>query len=238
MVTIQQRIHDEIQSSYEEFDELTAAILAQGWMPIDAILVWKHHGNSGHYIVVEGNTRKTALRQIRDDLKKLQGEIAKLEHREADKDIIDAKKLELQQHQCVVDATEKLTVIPVKAKNVKELEEILPRILGVRHIKHPRQWGPYPQNLFILREYEKRYKAKHGTAPIALDDDLTSARGKRELQAWPDLNTDDRRLSMRVRRGRVFGGAVRHLARPYGRVLVPTAEICQTCRNVPTSVPK
>jgi hypothetical protein len=170
--TTQQEIHEEIKRIYEEFDELKDAILAQGWTPIDAILVWKHHRKNSHYIVVEGNTRKTALRQIREDLKELEAEKVKLVKRKADKDIIDAKNSEILRHKEVVSATDRLTVVPVKAKDSKELEMILPRILGVRHIKHPRQWGPYPQNLFILREYEKRFKTSHGSAKLFIDDGI------------------------------------------------------------------
>lgn len=169
---VQKTIHEGIKNLYDEFDGLKEAILAQGWMPIDAILVWKHHRKGSHYIVVEGNTRNTALRQIRDDLKALKEEHAKLVKRKADKDIIEAKERDIERHQAVVDATEKLEVVPVKAKDSKELEEILPRILGVRHIKHPKQWKPYPQNLFILREYEKRFHAKHGELKLSLDNEI------------------------------------------------------------------
>ncbi len=173
---VQKEIHDEIKSLYVGFDGLKEAILAQGWMPIDAILVWKHHKKDSHYIVVEGNTRKTALRQIREDLKQLEEEREKLVKRKVDKDIIEAKDEEIRKYRAVVSETEKLVVVPVKAKDTKELEEILPRILGVRHIKHPMQWGPYPQNLFILREYEKRFHTKHGnSAKLRLDNAIIAS---------------------------------------------------------------
>src|SRR5690349_19269591 len=72
--TKQQDIHDRITKIYPKIEELKHAILAQGWTPIDNILVWHHPGNTDHYIVVEGNTRKTALRQIREDLARLEAE--------------------------------------------------------------------------------------------------------------------------------------------------------------------
>src|ERR1041384_5586535 len=158
---IQNEIQNEIKSLYKDFEGLKDAILAQGWMPIDAILVWRHHKKDSHFIVVEGNTRLTALRQIREDLKKHEEDLAKLVKRKVDKDIVEAKEEVIGKHRAVVNATKKLAVWPVKAKDSKALEEILPRILGVRHIKHPKQWGPYPQNLFILREYEKRFRVKY-----------------------------------------------------------------------------
>jgi len=169
---IQTEVHNQIKNLYKDFDGLKEAILAQGWMPIDAILVWRHHKKDTHFIVVEGNTRTTALRQIREDLTALEADLGKLIKRKADKDIIEAKEAEIERHQAVVKATNKLTVVPVKAKDAKELEEILPRILGVRHIKHPQQWGPYPQNLFILKEYQKRFKEKKGNAKLSLDDKI------------------------------------------------------------------
>ena len=169
---IQAGIHQEIKSLYQDFEGLKDAILAQGWMPIDAILVWRHHKKGSHYIVVEGNTRKAALRQIREDLKRLEEELAKLVKRKADKDIIANKEEEINKHRSVVDETNKLVVVPVKAKDSKELEDILPRILGVRHIKHPQQWGPYPQNLFFLKEYQKRFTDVKGKVCLTLDDKL------------------------------------------------------------------
>jgi hypothetical protein len=172
---VQNEIHEEIQTLYDDFEGLKEAILAQGWLPVDTILVWRHAKKDSHFILVEGNTRKTALRQIREELNDRENERAKLVKRKVDPDIIEAKDREIKRYQDVVAATQKLIVVPVKAKDSKELEEILPRILGVRHIKHPRQWGPYPQNLFILREYQKRFHAKHGASKkLALDDDIIS----------------------------------------------------------------
>src|SRR5688572_18305658 len=68
---------DEIQSKLvarmeEVYDvsNLEAAIEAQGWVPIDAILVWEHPKKKGHFIVVEGNTRTVVLRRTRSKLER------------------------------------------------------------------------------------------------------------------------------------------------------------------------
>src|SRR5689334_11896778 len=49
----------------KKFDELMQLILDQGWLPVDPIIVWEHPKKKGKYIVVEGNTRTAALREIR-----------------------------------------------------------------------------------------------------------------------------------------------------------------------------
>src|SRR5438045_2466044 len=57
---LQAELEDRIESVYP-VDDLRQAIVAQGWMPIDSIVVWDHPSLKGPYIVLEGNTRTIAL---------------------------------------------------------------------------------------------------------------------------------------------------------------------------------
>src|SRR5512134_3627275 len=62
---VQLRLEARMRKSYKALKELVASIVNMGWMPVDAILVWETPGSPGHFIVVEGNARTTALRAIR-----------------------------------------------------------------------------------------------------------------------------------------------------------------------------
>src|SRR5215510_4703351 len=44
-----------------DVEGLLTAIITQGWMPIDAIVVWKYPRDGANYIVMEGNRRTVAL---------------------------------------------------------------------------------------------------------------------------------------------------------------------------------
>jgi hypothetical protein len=57
---------------------LERAILTQGWMPIDNIVVWRHPSEPDRFIVVEGNTRTVALRRLHERLVGEQAELRRL----------------------------------------------------------------------------------------------------------------------------------------------------------------
>ena len=46
-------------------NSLAEAIITQGWMPIDSIVVWQFPKANGKYVVLEGNRRTVALRDLR-----------------------------------------------------------------------------------------------------------------------------------------------------------------------------
>ena len=162
--------------------ELEESIVAQGWIPIDAILVWEHSDSPDHYVVVEGNTRTAVLRTLRDV--RLLREEAKLQ-RLKDRSKTPREELREQEQQVtrirqVIADTQMLTVFPVRAKTPAELEVVLPRLLGVRHVSHARQWGPYATNRYVLSLYERGFYARYGTGePLRLEQDLI--RGVAEL---------------------------------------------------------
>lgn len=155
--------------------ELEGSIVAQGWIPIDAILVWEHCDRPGHYVVVEGNTRTAVLRAIRSV--RLPREEAKLQRLKARSRTPREELREQEEHVArirqVIGDTEKLTVYPVRAKTPAELEVVLPKLLGVRHVSHARQWRPYATNRYVLYLYEQAFYAEHGPeVPLRLEQDL------------------------------------------------------------------
>lgn len=163
-----------IEEKYPKLTELVEAIVNQGWTPIDSILVWEHPQKPGQHVVVEGNTRTTALRQIRAALIKHREELATLEKKSAPKDMIERKKRLIAAFEQVVVDTDNIEVRKVEVTDVAELDRVLPQVLGVRHIKHPQQWGPFAQNLYLFQQYEKKFKLKYGEKDLALDDALVA----------------------------------------------------------------
>src|SRR4030095_9480131 len=64
---VQAKLEARMRKSYKALKDLVASIVNMGWMPVDAILVWETPGAPGHFVVVEGNARTTALRTIRHE---------------------------------------------------------------------------------------------------------------------------------------------------------------------------
>ena len=155
--------------------ELEDSIVAQGWIPIDAIMVWEHSDRPGHYVVVEGNTRTAVLRRLRGT--RLPREEARLQ-RMTDRSRTPREELREQEEQVtrirrVIADTELLSVFPVRAETPADLETVLPKLLGVRHVSHARQWTPYATNRYMLSLYERRFYARHGRdEPLRLEQDL------------------------------------------------------------------
>jgi hypothetical protein len=171
---LQEKLEARVRAVYDVAN-LEDSILAHGWVPIDSIIVWEHAKRPGHHIVVEGNTRTVALRALRGErldrerkkLEKLKKTPSRFgEELRVQQDIVD--RLEK-----IVSQTDQLRVFPVAAKTVEELQAILPRLLGVRHISHAREWKPYATNLYILSLYERLFRARYGDKiALRLEDDL------------------------------------------------------------------
>lgn len=173
---LQQTLEERVRAVYDVAN-LEDSILAHGWVPIDSIIVWEHTHRPGHYIVVEGNTRTVALRTLRGS--RLERERKKLEKLKKTPSRFE-EELRVQQDlvdrlEKIASQTDQLRVFPVAAKSVDELQAILPRLLGVRHISHAREWKPYATNLYILSLYERRFRARHGDKVVLrLEDDLVN----------------------------------------------------------------
>lgn len=162
------KIRDQIFQSLGEtaynVSDLVQTIIGQGWMPIDNIIVWKHPNDPKHYTVVEGNRRRLALEYIRT--KELPKETAKLERMKAKKTGFSKKDLEEQQElvatiERIVAETTKLTVVPLDASSVAELNRKLPRVLAVRHINGAKVWGNYAEDLWLLNRFHQLFTDKH-----------------------------------------------------------------------------
>jgi hypothetical protein len=155
---------------------LVHTIIGQGWMAIDNMIVWKHPKDSDHFIVVEGNRRRLALEEIRiKELPKEQKKLQKMKDKAstfAKKDLEEQKKLVAQLERIVAE-TATLTVVPLDASTLDELDRKLPRVLAVRHITGAREWGNYAEDLWLLKRFRQLFEDKHGkNKGFFWDDDV------------------------------------------------------------------
>jgi hypothetical protein len=140
---------------------LQASVIAQGWIPVDQILVWKHPSGKG-YIVVEGNTRVSLLKQLPARLELERKKLDRMIKSSAPQSQINQQTVLIAKIAQVIADTESLTVFPVIAEDAAELRTKLPRLLGVRHVVPAQGWGPYATNLYIISLYESAFFEEFG----------------------------------------------------------------------------
>lgn len=160
-----------------QLSDLIEAIQGQGWLPIDSILVWEHPAAPGKYCVVEGNRRRTALDAMRKTtLPALQNKVERMRKKPQaypTSEIQDAEEALSKVMQIIAD-TDKIQVVPVNATTPDELEQVLHRVLPVRHIIGAKDWGNYAQDLWLLKRFESLFEEKHGsTAKLFWDEALS-----------------------------------------------------------------
>lgn len=171
---VQSQLEVTVQQVYQ-VDDLMGAILTEGWLPLDPIIVWELPSAKGKYVVLEGNTRTTVLQKLRN---RLEAERNKLEKAEKAKrghtlESLQALRDLITHLEKIKKDTTYIHALEVNAKTPEELEEILPHLHSVRHINHAKQWSPYATNLYMLEEYRKLHRRKFPGKPLTtLDDDL------------------------------------------------------------------
>ena len=191
------RIFEELGEAAYDVQTLVEAIVGQGWMPIDRMIVWTHPDDGDRYVVVEGNRRRLALDRIRGP--ELDKARRKLERMQAKPATYPAQQIEEQQRvvahlERIVADTADLEVVPINAVTVSELEHKLPRVLAVRHITGAKMWGNYSEDLWLLNRYHQLFADKHGPgAGLSWDAEvigrvgdeasLTMTKAKRQLKA-------------------------------------------------------
>jgi hypothetical protein len=159
-----------------QLSDLIEAIAGQGWLPIDSMLVWEHPEAPGKYCVVEGNRRRTALQAIRTTvLPNLQAKVTRMKKNPQGYPVSEVEDAEegLRRVVGIISDTDKLQVVPVNASTPDELEQVLHRVLPVRHIIGAKDWGNYAQDLWLLKRFESLFIEKHGsTYTLFWDDSL------------------------------------------------------------------
>jgi hypothetical protein len=108
-----------------KLEELKKSILTNGWQPVDRIFVRKLPRLPGHYVVLEGNRRLMALREVQDKLKE---EVLKQ-----------------------VDPLPVLEV--VGTEDEEESRAQVAYLLGVRHHGSLKKWRPFAQAHNLYQRY-------------------------------------------------------------------------------------
>jgi hypothetical protein len=182
---VQAELEQQIRKKYR-VGALINSILGMGWTPVDAILVWEPPPTPGRYLVVEGNTRTVALRTIRRNYERERARLARArDHRSLDPGRALDQEAVVARYDRVIAATDELEVHPLAARDAGELGELLPRLLGVRHISHAQQWKPYATNLYIYSLYLDNFHAACGDVPLRLDDGiLEQVAGLISISLW------------------------------------------------------
>jgi hypothetical protein len=108
-----------------KLEKLTKSILTSGWQPVDRIFVRKLRELPEQYVVLEGNRRLMALREVREKL---------------DKEVLKQ-----------VDPLRVLEV--VGAVDEEESRAQIAYLLGVRHHGSLKKWGPFAQAHNLYERY-------------------------------------------------------------------------------------
>ena len=172
---------DELLST-ANIKELGDSIVGTGWLPIDGIIVWEHPDAEGKYVVVEGNRRTATLWDMR---KRLSVEEEKLKKQKARKNlnrdqqkVLKEQEEIVEQLQEIVKSTEELDVIPLNCPDPSKVQELLMRVLAVRHITGAKEWGAYAQDVFMYVYYEQLFEEKYGEVELLLDQELINVVAK------------------------------------------------------------
>jgi hypothetical protein len=193
---IQRRISEELGEAAYNVEGLVEAIIEQGWMPIDRIIVWQHPDDPDKYVVNEGNRRRLALDRVRGpELEKARKKLARMEGKSASyppQQVEEQRELVAHLEGISAD-TDVLEVVPINARTVEELEHKLPRVLAVRHITGAKEWGNYAEDIWLLSRFHQLFVDKHGTAAnfwdpeviqqVAEEASLSEVKAKRQLKA-------------------------------------------------------
>ena len=110
-----------------KIQQLINSIQMNGWLPVDYIFVRKHKPSPKYYVVLEGNRRVTAIREILDSKKTIATVKAQLDH-------IDVMEV-------LDDGSD------------EDLQKKITYLLGVRHHGSLVRWTPFAQARNILTRY-------------------------------------------------------------------------------------
>ncbi len=111
-----------------KIEALKQSIVENGWQPVDRIFVRKLDGLPGHYVVLEGNRRLTALRQLKSLTPPISKELLR--------------------------SFDPLNVLEVEGtRDLTESRAQITYLLGVRHHGSLKKWGPFAQAHNIYERY-------------------------------------------------------------------------------------
>tara|TARA_Y100000996_G_scaffold113713_1_gene84324 strand:- start:1708 stop:2769 length:1062 start_codon:yes stop_codon:yes gene_type:complete len=165
--TIQEWTENEL-NSLEDISNLKDSIISAGYVPLNSILVKEIEKNK--YLVIEGNCRTLALREIKRE---------------------NGKTITLKDE--VEESIEKITVALMDEDVAFEYE-----LLGITHLIGTKAWKPYSQAKFLVKKIESGMKAAEAGEKFGLKVPTTlnlvrSYYAYKQLEQHP-LYKKDRRI--------------------------------------------
>ncbi len=148
--------------------ELRDSLLANGYVPLERLVVVPYAYCPDKYLVVEGNRRVAALKTLLRD------------H--------DEGVLHLSESQ-LVDFSTLPVALPVAAE--QELATIQRVLMGIRHIAGPQEWGAYQQALLIAQLIDEEGRAYDNVAGHLGLSALETRRRYRAIRALREMENDE-----------------------------------------------
>jgi hypothetical protein len=116
-------------------EEIKQSILTNGWNPVDSIFVRRFHEDEERFVVIEGNRRVTAIKQLlnsNDTPADVRAQLGEIE---------------------VMEVLDKVAKGRNKEKSLREIEKKISYLLGVRHHGSLKKWSPFAQAASIYEKY-------------------------------------------------------------------------------------
>jgi len=173
----QNRIHEAaVQNRAEELirldgkDELRIlkeSIEANGYVPVEVLIVTPYPAKSGFYVVIEGNRRVTAMRWLKKDREGGSGISEKL-----------------------IESFDKLPAILLEGDG-QELQALQHTLMGLRHVSGIKQWGGYQRAKLVVELVDDfGFSINVAAKQIGMSSHEASRR-YRALKALEQMEKDD-----------------------------------------------
>lgn len=156
------------QDKRYQLSELKKSIMANGYVPMERIIVVPYEHKSNHYVVVEGNRRVAALKSL------LQ------ETQEGVTELSPTQVSSFSKIPCAI-----LKADPVNMAHAQRV------IMGIRHIAGPREWGAYQQAQLIVELHDLENQDFHAIANHLGISTIEVGRRYRAMRALKAMEEDE-----------------------------------------------
>lgn len=148
--------------------ELKKIILANGYVPMERIIVVPYEHKRGNYLVVEGNRRVAALKSLVS------------EDKEGVIDLSTEQKKSFQRIPCAILESE--------GNDRSHAQRV---IMGIRHIAGPREWGAYQQAQLIVELHDMEGQDYQSIANHLGISTMEVGRRYRAMRALKEMEKDE-----------------------------------------------
>ena len=156
------------QDKRYQLSELKKSILANGYVPMERVIVVPYKHKADTYVVIEGNRRVAALKSL------LQ------ENQESVRELDASEVVSFSKIPCAILQTDE--------RSLPHAERV---IMGIRHIAGPKPWGAYQQAQLVLELHDNEgYDFKNIGDHLGIST-VEVARRYRAMKALKTMEEDD-----------------------------------------------